>query len=1853
MTPQGELSAPRGRPTGPAAGLLRAVLVTLGVIAGLTVAATASATWSTSGSGGGAAAVGSLTPPSAVSASSVGATVTVDWAAAVPPGGSLDGYTVTRWDGATPTDACGTDPAQPSTYLPDGTVTCTDPGVPDGTYAYTVRAVFRTWTAESGPSADVVVEAPTQTVTLAPGATNASLTGTSLYYRSTGSGSFVLTDVVTSVEAGPASATFPDIDAWGWTHAAETVTSGTGGPSTTSYDSSSYSWSPSPAQPPAHTVSGRDSRGAVATTTLLLTPDDLGPTGGALTVNGTAADGPGTTSHARTDFAIDLRRDYDADSGSGLATSTLTLETAPISGATCGTYSAPTTLTGSPDQTGLTTGCYRYTLRGADVLGNTASVTTVVLYDDAAPTQSVTMDPGASNAAQTGSTLYFRDATGSFTLTSSVTDADSGPASASFPAVGDAGWTHADETVTSGTGAPPTVDYTSSSYDFTPSAVSPGNHAVVGRDAAGNTVTTVVTVTQDSAAPTGGQLTVNGAVASGGAGSTSFDRTGAFPIDSRTEYSDAESGLASSVLTLASAPLTGGACGLFGAPSDVVGTPAQSGLATGCYRYVLTGTDRVGNTAAVTTTVMVDLDPPTDGAVTVNGTAADTVETTSWSKVNPVLINSRTDWTDAESGLATSTLVRTYATLSNGTCAAFGNATTVTGTANQTLTTTRCYRYVLTGTDNAGNTDSISTVVRYDTVAPVTGALTVNGTAASGGGTFSYSSTGAFPINSRTEYTDAGAGIDTSTLTYASATLSGNTCGTFGSSSVVSGTPAQSGLTTGCHRYTLTGTDLSGNTASTTHTVKVDLDDPTSGAVTVNGTPADTVETTSWSKASPVLINSRTNWVDGESGLLSSTLTSAFATLSNGTCATFGSTSTITGTTNQTLTTTRCYRYVLTGTDNAGNTDSISTVVRYDTVAPVTGALTVNGTAASGGGTFSYSSTGAFPINSRTEYTDAGAGIDTSTLTYASATLSGNTCGTFGSSSVVSGTPAQSGLTTGCHRYTLTGTDLSGNTASTTHTVKVDLDDPTSGAVAVNGTAASGAGTTSGPTNAASFPINSRTDWTDGESGIASSNLTRGVATYSAGACGVFTGATAITGTTTQSGLTTSCYRYTLTGTDNAGNTAAISTVVPVDTTAPTTGALTVNGAAASGAGTFSYNNTGAFAINSRTEYTDAASGIASSVLTYASATLSSNACGAFGTSSDVTGTPAQSGLTTGCHRYTLTGTDNAGNTTTTTHTVKVDLTTPTSGAVTVNGTAAATAATTSWSRSNPVLINSRTDWTDSASGLASSTLTSAWATLTNGTCGTFGTTTAITGTTSQTLTTTRCYRYVLTGTDNAGNTDSVTTVVRFDTVAPVTGALTVNSVGATGGGSTSFNKTGSFTISTRTDYTDAGSGISSSVLTLASATLSNNTCGTFGSSSVITGNPSQSGLSNGCYRYTLTGTDVATNTATVSTIVKVDLDFPTGGAVTVNGTAASAGGTTSGPTNATSFPIDSRTDYSDGTSGIATSNLVRASATLTNNVCGGFTGSTAITGTTTQSGLGTNCYRYTLTGTDNAGNASAISTIVKVDTTAPTTGALTVNGVAASGAGTSSTVNKSSYPVVRTDYTDPATGIASSVLTREFASLSGTTCGTFGSATTLAGSPTETGLAQGCYRYTLTGTDNAGNTASISTTVTRGSYASSFALVNGTGTAGRADQGDKIVATFSDDIEVSTLCSTWSGNGSDQSLTGNNDVYVVLTDGGGGNDSLSVSTSSCTLNFGSVALASTGYATSTIWFGGNGGNASSVTWTASTRTLTVTFGGVSGGGAQTVGGNVVATYTPSTTVTSTTAVPVGGTFATTAVKQF
>jgi hypothetical protein len=407
----------------------------------------------------------------------------------------------------------------------------------------------------------------------------------------------------------------------------------------------------------------------------------------------------------------------------------------------------------------------------------------------------------------------------------------------------------------------------------------------------------------------------------------------------------------------------------------------------------------------------------------------------------------------------------------------------------------------------------------------------------------------------------------------------------------------------------------------------------------------------------------------------------------------------------------------------------------------------------------------------------------------------------------------------------------------------------------------------------------------------------------------------------------------------------------------------------------------------------------------------------------------------------------------------------------------------------------------------------------------------------------------------------------------------------------------------------------------------------------------------------TITGRDELGNTVTRTVTFRVDNTPPTGGALVVNGSTANTAGTATSTSTTGSWSITTLRQYTETQSatrsGLASSTLVRETAPYAGGACGTtWSDAVTITGSApvTQTGADGTCYRYRLTGVDNVGNSVSRTTTVRVDTSVPTGGALTANGTAATAGGSTSSSTTGSWTLARTDWTDAQSGMTSSTLVRTQAALTNGVCGTFGTATTITGAPAQTGTARTCYRYVLTGTNTFGVTSSVTTTVVVGPYVSAFALLNGGGIAGRATQGDQMVVTFSDPVAPSTLCSSWSGSG-DQVLDADNQVTVRVTSAAG-SDTLTVTATGCTFNVGSVSLGSTAYTTANATFGGAGAARSTVTWTAATRTLTVTLGATTSTSLATVASST-AIYTPSTSVQSASGVALGGTFSTGAVQQF
>ena len=352
------------------------------------------------------------------------------------------------------------------------------------------------------------------------------------------------------------------------------------------------------------------------TVTFLL--DDTAPTGGALTVDGnTATSGGVSVWQTNTSVSVDTRTDYTNDgAGAGVASSTLTVETATLAAGVCGSYGAPATITGTDlsPVTFASGNCYRFTLTGLDRVDNTATLSVTLMIDTTPPSQPSIAFSGlsAGNTYDNGAgTLFFRpSAGGTFTVNANgSTDAESGLKS------GNAGYTFSP--LAGNLNGTQTVNQLAVTFDGTSSGSNA--YTVHSTDNASlDSTDATYTVTADSAVPTGGALTVNGTAAAASPTSSYFTSGTTVTIDSRTDYTDAGSGLASSTLTVQSAPFAANVCGTYGSPSTISGTTPQSVTSGNCYLFTLTGTDNVGNTTSLSTVVKVDTSPPTQPTVVVH-----------------------------------------------------------------------------------------------------------------------------------------------------------------------------------------------------------------------------------------------------------------------------------------------------------------------------------------------------------------------------------------------------------------------------------------------------------------------------------------------------------------------------------------------------------------------------------------------------------------------------------------------------------------------------------------------------------------------------------------------------------------------------------------------------------------------------------------------------------------------------------------------------------------------------------------------------------------------------------------------------------------------------------------------------------------------------------------------------------------------------------------------------------------------------------------------------------------------------------------------------------------------------------
>jgi hypothetical protein len=501
----------------------------------------------------------------------------------------------------------------------------------------------------------------------------------------------------------------------------------------------------------------------------------------------------------------------------------------------------------------------------------------------------------------------------------------------------------------------------------------------------------------------------------------------------------------------------------------------------------------------------------------------------------------------------------------------------------------------------------------------------------------------------------------------------------------------------------------------------------------------------------------------------------------------------------------------------------------------------------------------------------------------------------------------------------------------------------------------------------------STADGTDTGAGIdpSSRTLERQTAALAAGACQSFGSWSAVTSPDTVPDATCARYRYRVA--DRVGNqqTYVSTNIVQVDSGAPTGPTLTLSAASPSEflAGTTLYynpsgTNTASFTV---TAATSAASGIAK--VTFPS--LAGMSGGGDVTTTPYAATYNWTASATATGSQTVTAKSNAGGASTSSFTVTPDTTAPSGQTVAIVGGP--------WFTSPSVAITT-TSGSDAGSGLATGTalLERASAPLANGTCGSFGAYGGSYTSPDTSVVSGRCYRYRYSIADKVGNrsTPVETTIATVDTTAPSAPALTFSALthASVAGSSVYYNTntSGGFTVGAAS--TDPESGVAS----YGFPSLGTGWTGTSGVYSFTSGAIAPAGPS------TVTATNAAGLTSSPTSFSALaDGSAPSGGSVNyADGYATTA---------SVAISLANGTDLLSGIDGPSTQ-LQRASATMTDGACGAFNAYTTIatapalsyTDTTVTSG---NCYRYRYLVDDKVGNeaTNTSSGIVKVDTNAPT----------------------------------------------------------------------------------------------------------------------------------------------------------------------------------------------------------------------------------------------------------------------------
>jgi hypothetical protein len=485
-------------------------------------------------------------------------------------------------------------------YGPFSAVGAADPGSPKldtvadhvcYRYQYVVPDQVGNATTYTSPDIKVDTTAPAAPTLAFSVLTNAFGSGSTVYYRpAAAAGAFTVTGTATDAYSGIASYAFPTFPA-GWSS-----TAGALGVNT-------YSWSsPTPGAPGTQNVTATNNAGVTsAPRSFTLVSDNTAPATGTV----------GYTNGYFKTASVSVTFTKGTDGGSGLSTTSGLLQraSAPLAAGVCGSFGTFATIAANPptsprvDTTVSTGNCYQYQYVIFDNVGNQATYTNAAIakVDTQPPVHALSL-LSASGVVKVGTVLYYKgNAPGSFKLLDTVTDTASGPNFVTFPAITQAGWTHAAETINTPAGGP----FTSSLYSWTTTPTNASTHTVTGQDVATNVGTSALTFNSDITAPSGGSVTyTNGVV-----------NTLSVPVTT-ANGTDTKSGLnlTSGILQRDQTTLntTTEACGVFPATWATTVTltgGADTTVTSGsCFRYRYKISDNLGNQATYTSTSVSKVD---------------------------------------------------------------------------------------------------------------------------------------------------------------------------------------------------------------------------------------------------------------------------------------------------------------------------------------------------------------------------------------------------------------------------------------------------------------------------------------------------------------------------------------------------------------------------------------------------------------------------------------------------------------------------------------------------------------------------------------------------------------------------------------------------------------------------------------------------------------------------------------------------------------------------------------------------------------------------------------------------------------------------------------------------------------------------------------------------------------------------------------------------------------------------------------------------------------------------------------------------------------------------------------------